>query len=245
MSRIQRTAAPGSSSGGGAVESVNGKTGVVTLAAADVAAISTAPESVTTSEIKARAVTEEKLAEAVALLLLGNERVITGDIAGKAVTEPKLATAVLERLLLTGGTTGQALIKKSNTNYEVEWATVSGGGPLTFVAVESLNVKLENEGGGTKEYAPVAVATGTDGMSHLTGVLKAALAIPANTMMFLLPTAHRPTKRKRLVMSVTGAPTAERLTFTIETNGEVKNAGGEITIASILSFDDVTWAHEH
>lgn len=120
-----------------------------------------------------------------------------------------------------------------------------GAGPLTFVAVESLNVKLENEGGGTKEYAPVAVATGTDAMSHLTGVLKATLAIPANTMMFVLPTGHRPTKRKRLVMSVTGAPTAERLTFTVETNGEVKNAGGEISLASILSFDDVTWAHEH
>lgn len=114
MSRIQRTAAPGSSSGGGAVESVNGKTGVVTLAAADVSAISTTSESVTTSEIKARAVTEEKLAEAVALLLLGNERVTTGDLAAKAVTgekiaegtitESKLATAVATKLNEKGAT---------------------------------------------------------------------------------------------------------------------------------------------
>lgn len=38
-------------------------------------------------------------------------------------------------ILPTGGTTGQALVKTSNSNYAVQWATVGGGGG----AVDSVN----------------------------------------------------------------------------------------------------------
>lgn len=39
-----------------------------------------------------------------------------------------LRDSVLPRLLPAGGVTGQALVKASNSEHDVEWATLSGGG---------------------------------------------------------------------------------------------------------------------
>ena len=48
-------------------------------------------------------------------------------------------------VLPTGGTTGQVLAKKSNTNYDTEWQTVSGGGAVDSVNGQTGTVVLDAE----------------------------------------------------------------------------------------------------
>jgi hypothetical protein len=118
-----------------------------------------------------------------------------------------------------------------------------GAGPLTFVAVEALNAELENEPTG---FAPVKAATGTDGISHLTGAVKAKKLIAQNTLLFTLPAGQRPTFKKQLLLALTStSATAPRMQFELKTTGEVVNTGGTLEAAVTASFDDVTWAHEH
>ena len=45
-------------------------------------------------------------------------------------------------VLPTGGTTGQVLTKKTGTNYDVEWQTVSGGGAVNSVNGQTGTVVL-------------------------------------------------------------------------------------------------------
>lgn len=72
----------------------------------------------------------------------------------------------------TGGTTGQSLVKNSNTNYDVEWATVGGvtslnsltgalsiaGGTGTSVGVSGTNVTINNV------YETISIITNATGV---------------------------------------------------------------------------------
>jgi hypothetical protein len=118
-----------------------------------------------------------------------------------------------------------------------------GAGALEWTPVEGLNGSLENEGGAAKENSPLAVATGTDGITHLTGVAKVKTELPANTLLFTLPEAHRPTKTKRI--SIAGASSALQLAVTIAPNGEVKTGTSTYGVGFLLGFDDISFAHAH
>lgn len=94
------------------VTKVNNKTGAVTLTASDVGAL----PNTTTIPTRTSQLTND-----------------SGYITSAPVSSVDGKTGTVS-VLPTGGTTGQVLTKTSNTNYAVQWSTVSGGG-----AVDSVN----------------------------------------------------------------------------------------------------------
>ena len=116
----------------GLVNSVNGMTGVVTLAAADVGAIANVNGSVKNNNIADGAVTTEKIADGA----------VTGDkIAGKAITANKLADGVIpeklpnpQKLTFTGAVTGEY-----DGSQAVNIDIPAGGGGSGGGAVDSVN----------------------------------------------------------------------------------------------------------
>lgn len=85
-----------------------------------------------------------------------------------------------------GGTTGQVLIKTSNTDYATEWATGGGGGSVSSVNVSGGTTGLTTSGGpitssGTITLAgTLAVANGGTGATNAPGALTALGAYPAS-----------------------------------------------------------------
>lgn len=59
---------------------------------------------------------------------------------GDSVTGPKGDKGDPGAGIIPGGTTGQALVKKSNTDYDTEWKTISGGGEIPNFDAEVVNV---------------------------------------------------------------------------------------------------------
>lgn len=53
---------------------------------------------------------------------------------------------------IPGGTTGQALVKQSNTDYDFDWGTVSGGGGGTKLAIDTTQVATGGSGVETTFY---------------------------------------------------------------------------------------------
>ena len=106
------------------VQSVNGDTGDVVITAADLGAITSESDPVFS-------------ASAAAGITSGDITAWNGKYTKPSGGVPvsDLNSTVQSRLLKTGGTTGQVLAKKSNTNYDVEWQTVQSGGG----AVDSVN----------------------------------------------------------------------------------------------------------
>jgi len=95
------------------VTSVAGKTGAVTLTTSDISGLGT----------MATATATDYLAKADNLAGLAN--------TGTARTNLGLGTAAVEpasKLVPAGGTTGQALVKLSNADWDDGWATIGGGG---------------------------------------------------------------------------------------------------------------------
>ena len=106
------------------VQSVNGDTGDVVITAADLGAITSESDPVFSASAAAGISSSD--------ITAWNGK-YTKPSSGIPATD--LTSTVQSRLLKTGGTTGQVLAKKSNTNYDVEWVNQSGGGG----SVDSVN----------------------------------------------------------------------------------------------------------
>ena len=129
----------------GAVESVNGQTGAVVLDADDVGALpDNTPIPANTSDLNndsgfISAETDPVFGASAAAGIVASD--ITAwnnksDFSGSyndLTDKPTIPAAGVP----SGGTTGQVLAKKTNTNYDLEWVNQSGGGG----AVDSVNGK--------------------------------------------------------------------------------------------------------
>ena len=106
------------------VTSVNGDTGDVVITAADLGAITSESDPVFS-------------ASAAAGITSGDITAWNGKYTKPSGGVPvsDLNSTAQSRLMPTGGTTGQVLAKKSNSNYDTEWVNQSGGGG----AVDSVN----------------------------------------------------------------------------------------------------------
>jgi hypothetical protein len=94
------------------VTSVAGRTGAVTLSTSDISGLGTAATFADTAFLK----TANNLSDVT---------------ASTARTNLGLGTAAVEpatKLVPAGGTTGQVLVKNSNTDWDDSWATISSGG---------------------------------------------------------------------------------------------------------------------
>ena len=106
------------------VSSVNTKTGAVTITAADLGAITSESDPIFTASA-AYGITSGDITS-------WNGK-YTKPSGGVPVSD--LNSTAQSRLMPTGGTTGQVLSKKSNTNYDLQWVNQSSGGG----AVDSVN----------------------------------------------------------------------------------------------------------
>ena len=145
-------------SGGGAVDSVNGQTGVVVLDADDVGAL---PDTTTASDLGAyvkpsggipktdlASAVQTSLGKADTALQTAPVTSVNGQTGAVTVSVPTKTSDLTNdsgfitsapvasvdgktgtvTILPTGGTTGQVLAKASGSNYDVEWVNQSGGG---------------------------------------------------------------------------------------------------------------------
>ena len=106
------------------VTSVNGDTGDVVITAADLGAITSESDPVFSASAAAGISSSD--------ITAWNGK-YTKPSGGVPVSD--LNSTAQSRLMPTGGTTGQVLAKKSNSNYDTEWVNQSGGGG----AVDSVN----------------------------------------------------------------------------------------------------------
>lgn len=108
------------------VTSVNTKIGDVVITAADLGALTVELDPVFSASAAAGIVSSD--------ITAWNGK-YTKPSGGVPVSD--LNSTAQSRLMPTGGTTGQVLAKKSNSNYDTEWVNQSGGGG----AVDSVNGK--------------------------------------------------------------------------------------------------------
>ena len=108
------------------VQSVNGETGDVVITAADLGALTSELDPVFGASAAAGITSAD--------ITAWNGK-YTKPSGGVPVSD--LNSTAQSRLMPTGGTTGQVLAKKSNSNYDLEWVNQSGGGG----AVDSVNGK--------------------------------------------------------------------------------------------------------
>lgn len=106
------------------VTSVNTKIGDVVITAADLGALTSESDPVFSASAAAGIVSSD--------ISAWNGK-YTKPSGGVPVSD--LNSTAQSRLMPTGGSTGQVLAKKSNSNYDVEWVNQSGGGG----AVDSVN----------------------------------------------------------------------------------------------------------
>lgn len=105
------------------VESVNGETGDVVITASDLGALTSELDPVFGASAAAGITSSD--------ITAWNGK-YTKPSGGVPVSD--LNSTAQSRLMPTGGSTGQVLAKKSNSNYDLEWVNQSGGG-----AVDSVN----------------------------------------------------------------------------------------------------------
>jgi hypothetical protein len=106
------------------VESVNGETGDVVITASDLGALTSELDPVFGASAAAGITSAD--------ITAWNGK-YTKPSGGVPVSD--LNSTAQSRLMPTGGSTGQVLAKKSNSNYDLEWVNQSGGGG----AVDSVN----------------------------------------------------------------------------------------------------------
>lgn len=129
------------------VQSVNGYTGAVVLTAADVGALASNTAFVSSFNGQTGAVTYTPPVSSVngktgaVTLKTSDLQNDSGYITSAPVASVDGKTGTVA-VLPTGGTTGQVLTKKTGTNYDVEWQTVSGGGAVNSVNGQTGTVVL-------------------------------------------------------------------------------------------------------
>ena len=161
------------------VQSVNGDTGDVVITAADLGAITSESDPVFSASAAAGISSSD--------ITAWNGK-YTKPSSGIPATD--LTSTVQSRLLKTGGTTGQVLAKKSNTNYDVEWQTVqSGGGAVDSVNGQTGTVVLDasdvgaladnttyvSSVNGSSGAVTVSVPTKTSDLNNDSGFLTSAV----------------------------------------------------------------------
>ena len=112
------------------------------IAAGAVATSDIGDDQITADKIATNAVTADGLADnAVDAFAIANGAVTNSKLAPSAVTTSKMATEATQRLVPSGGTTGQVLKKTSNNDYAFDWGTdeqgTGGGGGLTQSQVDA------------------------------------------------------------------------------------------------------------
>ena len=140
------------------VTSVNGDIGDVVLTAADVGAL---PDSVTIPTKTSQLQNDSGFLTSAVTSFNGQTGAVTYTAPVSSV-DGKTGTVTV---LPTGGTTGQVLAKKTGTNYDVEWQTVSGGGAVDSVNGQTGTVVLDADDVGAlpDDTAYVASFNGSTG----------------------------------------------------------------------------------
>ena len=206
------------------VQSVNGQTGDVVITAADLGAL-TAELDPVFSASAASGITS-------ADITAWNGK-YTKPSGGVPVSD--LNSTAQSRLMPTGGTTGQVLAKKSNSNYDTEWVNQSGGGG----AVDSVNGKT---GTVVLDASDVGALPDTTTASDLGAYVKPTGGIPKEDLASAVQTslgkadtalqtavtsfngstgAVTYTAPVTSVNGATGAVTTPNTTYTISISGNV------------------------
>ena len=79
----------------------------------------------------------------------------------------------------SGGTTGQALVKSSNTNYDYAWATISGSGTVTGTGTD--NHAMRWDGTGAAQDSNIVIADTTGAMTNSASLAGGNLLSFTNT----------------------------------------------------------------
>lgn len=187
------------------VESVNGETGDVVITASDLGALTSELDPVFSASAAAGITSAD--------ITAWNGK-YTKPSGGVPVSD--LNSTAQSRLMPTGGTTGQVLAKKSNSNYDLEWVNQSGGGG----AVDSVNgqtgtVVLDAEDVGALPDTTV-IPTKTSDLTNDSGFLSSAVtSFNGNTgaVTYSAPVTS--------VNGQTGAVTTPNTTYTFSINANV------------------------
>ena len=114
---------------------------------------------------------------------MSNVTVKIGAVVAK-ITVRGGATVDVGRLIPAGGTTGQGIIKSSNTDYDIEWSDTAGGGGATWGSITGtlsdqtdLDTALDNKQPLDAELTAIAgLTSAADKAPYFTGSGTAALA---------------------------------------------------------------------
>ena len=206
------------------VQSVNGETGDVVITAADLGALTSELDPVFGASAAAGITSAD--------ITAWNGK-YTKPSGGVPVSD--LNSTAQSRLMPTGGTTGQVLAKKSNSNYDLEWVNQSGGGG----AVDSVNGKT---GTVVLDASDVGALPDTTTASDLGAYVKPTGGIPKTDLASAVQTslgkadtalqtavtsfngstgAVTYTAPVTSVNGATGAVTTPNTTYTISISGNV------------------------
>lgn len=206
------------------VQSVNGETGDVVITASDLGALTAELDPVFG-------------ASAAAGITSGDITAWNGKYTKPSGGVPvsDLNSTAQSRLMPTGGSTGQVLAKKSNSNYDLEWVNQSGGGG----AVDSVNGKT---GTVVLDASDVGALPDTTTASDLGAYVKPTGGIPKTDLASAVQTslgkadtalqtavtsfngstgAVTYTAPVTSVNGATGAVTTPNTTYTISISGNV------------------------
>jgi len=197
--------APGGG-GGGAVSSVFGRTGAVTAQVGDYDKTQVGLDQVdNTSDL------DKPLSTAAIAALAGKQASLPAGSNGQflSLSGGSPTWAAVPNDLPTGGTTGQALVKTSGTNYAVSWATIdpgivvsnsqtlASGATATIPAGQRKRIKVNSAGGDLPFLLPAGTVDGQElyvmGVSDtnpctltelMTGTAKVYLGGPGTAITF-------------------------------------------------------------
>lgn len=163
------------------VTSVNSMIGDVVLTAADVGAL---PDSTTIPTKTSQLQNDSGFLSSAVTSFNGSTGAVTYTAPVSSV-DGKTGTVTI---LPTGGTTGQVLAKKTGTNYDVEWQTVSGGGAVDSVNGQTGTVVLDADDVGALPDTTTAADLGAY-VKPSGGIPKTDLATAVQTSLGKADTA--------------------------------------------------------
>ena len=203
------------------VTSVNSMIGDVVLTAADVGAL---PDSTTIPTKTSQLQNDSGFLTSAVTSFNGQTGAVTYTAPVSSV-DGKTGTVTI---LPTGGTTGQVLAKKTGTNYDVEWQTVSGGGAVDSVNGQTGTVVLDAEDVGALPDTTTASDLGAY-VKPSGGIPKTDLASAVQTSLGKADTALQTAP----VTSVNGA------TGAVVISNATTSAAGLMSATDKSHLDDV------